>query len=94
MKTPDISPAQIVSSVAALAAALVVLFKLNISAEQQAAFVTAIGVVVPVGWQVADAVIRHGRANVAAAQHYQAAAEISTAASQAHLDVPQTPPAS
>lgn len=93
MKAPDLTPAQIVSALAALATALVVLFKLNITGEQQAAFVTAIGVVVPIGWQIADSVIRHGRSNVAAAQHNQAAAEVAAAAATAHLDQGDLPAA-
>lgn len=91
MKAPDLTPAQIVSALAALATALVVLFKLNISGEQQAAFATAIGVIVPIGWQIADAIIRHGRAGVAAAQHVQAAAEVTAAAATAHLDHVEVP---
>lgn len=75
MKTPDLTPAQIVSGIAALATALVVLFKLNISAEQQAAFATAIGVVVPLAWTIADSIIRHGRSQAAAAKANLAAAQ-------------------
>lgn len=93
MKTPDLTPAQIVSGLAALATALVVLFKLNITAEQQAAFATALAVVVPLGWTIADAIIRHGRAGVVAAQHQQAAAEVAAAAATAHLDLGDSPPA-
>lgn len=90
MKTPDITPAQIVSGCGAVLAALVVLFKLNLTGEQQAALLTVIGTVVPVAWQISDAILRHGRAGVAAAQHLQAAAEITAASSQP--DFRQTPP--
>lgn len=95
MKSPDLTPAQLVAGLGALVAALVVLFKLNVSDAQQAALLTALGVIVPVAWQVADAIVRHGRANVAAAQHLQAAAEVAAAASTAHLDqgdLPAAPP--
>lgn len=76
MKTPDFSPAAIVAALSALAGALVVLFKLNLTSEQQAALVTVIATVVPFGWLIADAVIRHGRSSAVAAQHALATAQL------------------
>lgn len=77
MKTPDFSPAAIVAALSALAGALVVLFKLNLTSEQQAALVTVIATVVPFGWLLADAIIRHGRSTNAAAQANLADAQIA-----------------
>lgn len=79
MKTPDLTPAQVIAFLGALAGALIVLFKLNLTAEQQAALTTIIATVVPFGWIVADSIIRHGRAGAAAAQHNLAAAQIAAA---------------
>jgi hypothetical protein len=77
MSTPDLTPAAVVSALSALAGALVVLFKLNLTQEQQAALVTVIATVVPAAWLVADAVIRHGRSGAVAAQHNLAAAQVA-----------------
>jgi hypothetical protein len=85
MKTPDITPAQVAAALGA------VLFKLNVSDEQMAVIVGAIATVVPAAWAIADAIIRHGRAGVAAAQHVQAAAEVTAAAATAHLDQGDVP---
>jgi hypothetical protein len=72
VQTPDFTPAQIVAGFTAILGALVVLFKLDLSDAQQAAFTTIIATLVPVGFFVADAIIRHGRArnaeNIAAAK--------------------------
>lgn len=92
MKTPDLTPAQLVTGLATLVSAVLVLFKLHLTDESRAALLTALGVIVPVAWQIADSIIRHGRSNVVAAQHYQAAAEITAAAATSHLDVPQIAP--
>lgn len=88
MKTPDITPAQIVSTVLAVIG-LLVAFGLNISKTEQDGIVQ----VITVGWPsflAVDAIIRHGRSGVVAAQHVQAAAELAAAASQS--DFAQTPP--
>lgn len=77
MKTPDLTPAQLVSGLVALAGALIVLFKLNLTQEQQAALGTIIATVVPTAWIVADAIIRHGRNANAAAQAHLAAVQIA-----------------
>lgn len=87
MKTPDITPAQIISTVLAVIG-LLVAFGLNISKAEQDGIVQ----VITVGWPsflAVDAIIRHGRSGVVAAQHVQAAAEISAAASSASQDVVQ-----
>jgi hypothetical protein len=76
MATPDLTPAQLVSALVALLGAAVVLFKLDLTQEQQAAFATAIGTIVPTAWLIADSIIRHGRASVVAAQHNLAAAQV------------------
>lgn len=76
MKTPDVSAAQIVAALSALATALVVLFKLPLTDVQQGALATIIGTVVPTAWIIADSIIRHGRSNATAAAHNLAAAQI------------------
>jgi TolB-like protein len=77
MSTPSITAAQVVAALSALAGALVVLFKLNLTQEQQAALITIIATAVPIGWVIADSIIRHGRSNAVAAQHIEAAAQIA-----------------
>lgn len=63
-KTPD--PATTTEAYVAYAAsaiaALIVLFKLNVSDAQQAALLTLIGVALAVGLPIAGAVTRKGRA--------------------------------
>lgn len=94
MKTPDLTPAQVIAFLGALAGALIVLFKLNLTAEQQAALVTVIATVVPFGWLLADAIIRHGRSNAVAAQHIEAAAQLASLPPDGDDSiVPATPPA-
>jgi hypothetical protein len=80
MATPDLTPAQLVSALVALLGAAVVLFKLNLTQEQQAAFATAIGTIVPTAWLVADAIIRHGRSSAQAAAHHLAAVQVQNSA--------------
>ncbi len=70
MSTPDITPAQIVSMIAALLGAIVALFGLDLSDQQQAAVLTIAGVFVPIAFMVSDAMIRRGRAKLAAANVY------------------------
>lgn len=77
MSTPSITAAQLVAALSALAGALVVLFKLRLTQEQQAALITIIATAVPIGWVIADSIIRHGRSGAAAAQHNLAAAQIT-----------------
>lgn len=67
MSTPSITPAQIIAALTALVSALLVLFKLHLTDEQREAFITVLGVVVPFGWMLADAIIRHGRSRALAA---------------------------
>lgn len=66
LSTPDVTPAQIISSLTALAAACIVIFKLDMTDAQRGALVAAIGIIVPLVWQIADAVIRRSRAQAAA----------------------------
>lgn len=61
MQTPDITPAQVIAGITAILGAIVVLFKLDMSEAQQAALITIIATLVPIGFVVADAIIRHGR---------------------------------
>lgn len=91
MKTPDVTPAQLAAALGSILTALVVLFKLNISDQDMAIILGAIATIVPTAWAFADAIIRHGRAGVVAAQHQQAAAEITAAANTAHLDMGDAP---
>lgn len=67
LQTPDITKAQVVSAATALLGAIIILFKLDLTDAQRAALVTIIGVVVPAAWQIADAIIRHGRSKAVAA---------------------------
>jgi hypothetical protein len=63
-KTPDpaLTSEALVAYVASLIAAIVVLFKLNLSDAQQAAAVTLIGIALTVGIPLAGAITRRGRA--------------------------------
>lgn len=71
MKTPDITPAQIVATVLAVLG-LLAGFGLDVSKQTQDAIVQVITVGFPI-FLAADAFIRHGRAKVAAAQVVAAA---------------------
>lgn len=82
MKTPDITLAQIVGLVAAVAA-MAAAFGLDLTQQQQDAITNLVTVAVPLLF-AADAFIRHGRAKVAAAQ---AVAPAPTVVDKA--DVPQ-----
>jgi hypothetical protein len=62
MKTPDLTPAQIVSYLTAIASGLIALFALDLSDGQKAAVIGLIGATVPLAYGIADAIIRHGRA--------------------------------
>lgn len=73
---PDLTAAQVVSALTAILTACVVLFKLNLSAEQQGAAIAIIGTVVPSVWIYADAHLRGKRNEVLAAQHLHAAAQV------------------
>jgi hypothetical protein len=66
LKTPDITPAQIVSAIGFIAAQAVAFGLLD---EGTAQLIVSIGgTAVPLIWTIADAIIRNGRAKVAAAQ--------------------------
>lgn len=83
LSTPSITPAQIISALTALAASLIVIFKLDMTDAQRGAIVGAIGIVVPLVWQAADAVIRRSRA--------QAVADLALAQTPPLVVAPPTP---
>lgn len=83
MKSPNITQAQIAAVAAALVAVLGVISQAPERLQQTLIIVLG---AVAVAWILADALIRPGRAKVAAAQHNQAAAEVAAAAATAHLD--------
>lgn len=67
LETPDITPAQVISALTSLVAAAVVIFKLDMTDAQRGAIIGAISVIVTIVWQIADALIRRGRAQALAA---------------------------
>ena len=68
MSTPNTTTAQITVFVSVLAIVLSVVFKFDLTDAQRAALVIAIGTVYSIAHLIADAIIRHGRAKVAAAR--------------------------
>lgn len=64
MKTPDVTPAQILAIIAAVIA-LSVAFGAPISSAQQEAMIVAAGTIVPVVLVVADAALRRKRVDIA-----------------------------
>jgi hypothetical protein len=68
MNTPDFTYPALVAALVGLASALVVLFKLDLTDAQQGGLTAAIGAVVTLGWFAHDAIVRHGRSNIAAAK--------------------------
>jgi hypothetical protein len=66
MKTPDITPAQVLAVIAFILAQCVAFGWIDGTAQQ--AILSAVGTALPVAWALADAMIRRGRSNVAAAQ--------------------------
>lgn len=90
MKAPNITQAQIAAVIAALVAVIGVIQTVN--ERLQLPLIYVLGAIA-VAWIISDAVLRHGRSGVAAAQHNQAAAEVTAAAATAHLDQGDAPPA-
>lgn len=90
MQTPNITQAQIAAIVAAVGAVLAIINQAD--DRLQIPLLALIGVL-GLAWIVSDAIVRHGRAGVAAAQHVEAAAEITAAAATAHLDQGDLPDA-
>lgn len=93
MNTPNITQAQIGAIVAAIGAVLAIV---NQAPDRLQIPILGVVAVIAVAWIVSDAIVRHGRAGVAAAVHTQAAAEVTAAAATAHLDqgdLPDAPPA-
>lgn len=68
LKTPDLTQAQIIGYLSAILSAVVILFKLDLTDAQMGAAIALIGAGVPMAHMIADALIRRGRAGVAAAQ--------------------------
>lgn len=64
---PNLTAAQIVGWLTTFVTALVVLFKLDLSDARQAALVTILAAVATLALKLSDAIIRHGRASIAAA---------------------------
>jgi hypothetical protein len=67
MKTPDFTPVGITSILLAVVTNLVVIFGLDISSAQQGAITGLVSAIVLAAFLIHDAVIRHGRAGIAAA---------------------------
>lgn len=66
MATPDITPAQIYSAIVAVLGLLV---SQGLVTNHTGKVIGGLAsILVPVAWQVADAIIRHGRAKIAAAE--------------------------
>lgn len=89
MKSPNITQAQIAAVIGALGAVLAIVYQAP--ERLQLPLLGVLGAIA-VAWIVSDALVRHGRAGVAAAQHTQAAAEVAAAAATAHLDHVEPPP--
>lgn len=64
LKTPDITPAQVLSVLAAVAAQAIAYGALSPHTGQF--LVSIAGLIVPFTWTAADAIIRHGRARAGA----------------------------
>lgn len=64
LKTPDITPAQVIAAITFIVAQIVARGLMDNETGQLV--VQIAGAVVPVAWMVADAIIRHGRANAKA----------------------------
>jgi len=69
VQMPNLTQAQVVAFVSVLATVLAVVFKLNLTDEQQAVIAGAIVAIYALGHLIADAVIRHGRASAMASIH-------------------------
>jgi hypothetical protein len=87
MKTPDITPAQVLAFIAFIVAQCVAFGWIDGTAQQS--ILSAVGTALPVAWALADAMIRRGRANVAAAQvHADAALALNGIASAPQQETP------
>lgn len=99
MKAPDAhqNPATYAGALLPIVAACVVLFKLNLDAMTQAVIASGLAGVVGVGILISDTFIRRGRAQVAVAQHYENAAQLSAITANPEGNdalVPPPPPVS
>lgn len=88
MKSPNITQAQVAAVIGALVAVLAVVYQAP--ERLQPLLIIVLGAIAG-AWIIADAVLRVGRSTVAAAQHKQAAAEVTAAAASAHLDLGDAP---
>lgn len=77
MKTPDLTPAQIISTLTAILGLFVTQGLVDNNTEKLIGGLASI--VIPLIWQLADAIIRHGRSNVAAAVAANPNPAVSTA---------------
>lgn len=84
MSTPSITPAQIVAAVGAVCTEL--LNAALISGRIDHLVIGLAGIIVPLGWMLADAWIRHGRAKAHAAIAIAAAAAQQTGPVEVHVD--------
>jgi hypothetical protein len=85
MKTPDFTPVGIASIVLAFITNLVVLFNLDLSDAQRGAITGLVSAIVLAAFLIHDAVIRHGRAKVAAAAVTAAVASPDTSVTPTRL---------
>jgi predicted histidine transporter YuiF (NhaC family) len=84
MKSPDFTPVQITAALTSLVGLLVTQGLITNHSEKTITGLAAI--LVPIAWQLADAIIRHGRSKVAAASIQASGAEASAVAWQAVND--------
>lgn len=75
MATPDITPVQIISTLTALVGLLVSQGLVTNGTGKLIGGLASI--LVPVAWQIADAIIRHGRAKIAVAETNLAAESLA-----------------
>lgn len=68
MKTPDFTLPALTALAVSFVTACVVLFKLDLTDAQKGALTVIVGAVCTIGWFIHDAIVRHGRAGLAAAQ--------------------------
>jgi hypothetical protein len=84
LQTPDFTPPAIAAFVMLVITNLIVLLGVDINDTKKAAIAGLVNAVVIIGFLVHDAIVRHGRANVAAARElnvgvtHMAAAESGT----------------
>jgi hypothetical protein len=87
LKTPDITPAQLVAAFSAVVGLVLTARYID---DRLAQLLVGVGaIVIPIAWTLADALIRRGRSNVVAAQaHADALRAINSPAASPTLKVP------